>query len=84
MIWSYTDLLILVPMLGRAHTIGPLLESVRKSTPGAHVLWLCTDGDDEVLAELQGRAADLMPWSRSSAPMPAGIRARRRVIRLIR
>ena len=62
MIWSYEDLLILVPMLGRAHTIGPLLESVRKSTPGAHVLWLCTDGDDEVLAELQGRAADLMTF----------------------
>ena len=80
MIWSYEDLLILVPMLGRAHTIGPLLESVQKSTPGAHVLWLCTDGDAEVLADLHGRKADLMTFRpRTSGDyahkINAGIRA---------
>ena len=59
---TYTDLLILVPMLGRAHTIAPLISSVQKSTPGAHLLWLCTDGDAEVLTELKGRAADVMTF----------------------
>lgn len=80
MIWSYTDLLILVPMLGRAHTIAPLIDSVQKSTPGAHLLWLCTDGDAEVLADLQGRKADLMTFRpRTSGDyahkINAGIRA---------
>lgn len=41
------DLAILVPMLGRAHRVHPLVESIR-ATCKAHVLFLLTPGDVEV------------------------------------
>jgi hypothetical protein len=41
------DLAILVPMLGRAHRVAPLLDSIR-ATCDARTLFLVTPGDDEV------------------------------------
>lgn len=46
------DLVIIVPMLGRVHRIGPLLESIRKATPQAQVIWGCTPTDHKVLEAL--------------------------------
>lgn len=42
------SLVILVPMLGRPHTVAPLLESIR-DTCDAHVLFLVTAGDQGVI-----------------------------------
>lgn len=47
-----TDLVILVPMLGRAHRVAPLLESIR-ATCEARVLFCLTPGDGEVLAAVE-------------------------------
>ena len=43
------SLVVLVPMLGRPHTVTPLLESIRE-TCTARVLFLLTPGDDDVAA----------------------------------
>lgn len=42
------DLVVLVPMLHRAHRVEPLLESLNATTPGARVLFICSPGDDKV------------------------------------
>ncbi len=42
------SLAILIPMLGRPHTVAPLLESIRETVPDARVLFLITDGDADV------------------------------------
>lgn len=47
------SLVILVPMLGRAYHVAPLLASIRETTPDARVLFLTTRGDVEVVATLQ-------------------------------
>ena len=47
--WTPGDLAILVPMLGRAHTITPLVESITSTTPGAVVVFVCTAGDRDVI-----------------------------------
>lgn len=52
------DLVILVPMLGRPHTVEPLRESVGGATPDARVLWLLTPGDDDVLEVIKTRTDD--------------------------
>lgn len=49
------SLVIVVPMLGRPHTVAPLLDSIHKTTPNARVLFMLTPGDDEVLAEVEAR-----------------------------
>lgn len=41
---------ILVPMLHRAHRVAPLLESIGATAPGARVVFVCSPGDDVVLA----------------------------------
>lgn len=43
---------ILVPMLGRPHHIAPLLDSIRATTDGARVVFLCSPPDAEVHAEI--------------------------------
>lgn len=43
-----TDLAVIVPMLGRAHRIAPLLESI-DATCDAYVLFVCSPGDDKVI-----------------------------------
>lgn len=46
---------VLVPMLGRHHHIGPLLESIRTTCPTATVLFGCSPSDRQVIDELQQR-----------------------------
>lgn len=46
--WSPADLCVLVPMLGRAHRVDPLLRSIRAATPKARVLFLVSPEDVEV------------------------------------
>lgn len=57
-------MVILVPMLGRAHTVAPLLESIDASTPGVRVLFLVTPGDTGVHAAIDsaGRERLEVPW----------------------
>jgi glycosyltransferase involved in cell wall biosynthesis len=43
-----SDIAIIIPMLGRPHTIEPLLGSIR-DTCDAHVVFACSPGDYEVL-----------------------------------
>lgn len=45
-----SGLVILVPMLGRPHTVAPLVESIKTTTPGARVLFCVSPGDDRVHA----------------------------------
>lgn len=50
--WSPADLVILVPMLGRAHRVEPLLDSIHEATPTASVLFLVSPDDREVHAAI--------------------------------
>lgn len=44
---------IIVPMLGRAHRVQPVVESIAANTPEPHsVVFVCSDRDHEVLAEV--------------------------------
>lgn len=58
--WTPADLAILVPMLGRAHTIAPLFDSITATTPDAAVVWLCTTGDREVIATATATGAAVL------------------------
>lgn len=51
--YDATDLVILIPMLGRAHHIAPLLATIEQATPQANVLFLCSGHDDAVLDEVE-------------------------------
>ena len=53
-----TGLVILVPMLGRPHRVGPLLDSIDQSTPAATVVFLLSHSDRTVrrTVEQAGRA----------------------------
>lgn len=47
---SVPDLVIIVPMLRRAHRVVPLIESVTEATPCDHrILFVATGGDDAVI-----------------------------------
>lgn len=43
------DLAIIVPMLGRAHRVAPLVESIRTATPAARIVFCTTPGDNQVV-----------------------------------
>lgn len=43
------DLVVAVPMLGRPHQVGLLLESIRATVPAAHVVWALSTGDTTVV-----------------------------------
>lgn len=43
---------VIVPMLGRPHTVDPLVSSLRSTTTTARILFVCTPGDAEVMAEI--------------------------------
>ena len=43
---------VIVPMLGRPHTVDPLVSSLRSTAPTARILFVCTPGDAEVMAEI--------------------------------
>lgn len=44
-----TGLAVLVPMLGRAHRVAPLVASICATVPAASVLFLLSDRDEEVI-----------------------------------
>jgi glycosyltransferase involved in cell wall biosynthesis len=52
MAWTDSDLVILVPVLRRPHRVAPLAESVKACTPGARLIFVCTPGDDDEIAEV--------------------------------
>lgn len=62
--WSTADLAILVPMLGRAHRVEPLLASIEAATPGARVLFLVSPEDLEVHDAIDRNAGERLtvPW----------------------
>ena len=47
-----TDVAVIVPMLGRPHTIGPLVDSIRDTTPSARIIFGCSPGDVDVIASV--------------------------------
>jgi hypothetical protein len=59
---AYTDrdLVIAIPALGRAHLIEGVYRSALKATPGARVVFACTEGDVEVLAEVERVGGELV------------------------
>lgn len=53
--------LIAVPVLGRPHRVGPLLDSIEAATPEAHrVLFIANKGDDPEIAAVNGAGAELL------------------------
>ena len=44
------DLAVVVPMLGRPHTVAPLAESIRATVPAAHIVWVLSPGDSSDVA----------------------------------
>jgi hypothetical protein len=50
---------VLVPMLGRGHLAGPLVENLRL-TSAAPVTFLCSPGDDETIAACEQTGEDVM------------------------
>lgn len=67
------DVVVLVPMLGRAHRVRPLLESLHASTDQARLLFVCHHGDSEVMAAVMASGADHMLLNRA----PVGDYARK-------
>lgn len=60
-----SDLAILVPVLGRPHRVGPFLDAVEATTPGAAVLFLCdTDDAAEIAAIEEQQRLGRAPWVR--------------------
>lgn len=60
--WSPADLCILVPMLGRPHTVEPLLDSIHEATPTARVLFLVSPEDYEVHDAIGDHERLTIPW----------------------
>jgi glycosyltransferase involved in cell wall biosynthesis len=63
--WGPSDLVVLVPMLGRPHHVGPLLESLDATVPDARVLFLVTPGDDEVIAAIDAAGRERLAVKRN-------------------
>jgi len=49
-----TGVAIIVPVLGRPHTIEPLVESIMTTTPGAQILFGCSPDDAQVVDVIDG------------------------------
>ena len=50
------ELALIIPMLGRAHRVGPLIESIRSATTVDHkILFVCTEGDQEVIDAVEAQ-----------------------------
>lgn len=47
------DIVILIPTLGRPHHIGPLLRSIKRTTPNARPFFICTKFDDAAIEEIK-------------------------------
>ena len=54
------ELVILVPVLRRPQNVRPLLESIRGTTPGARVLFICNPGDDAEIEAIEAEDAELV------------------------
>ncbi len=67
------DTVVLVPMLGRAHRVAPLLASLHAASPGVRVLFCCTFGDVDVHAAVDAVGAERLDVPRS----PVGDYARK-------
>lgn len=52
---------VLVPMLGRPHTVAPLRESLAASTDRARLQWLVTSTDEDVIRAVRGDDVMLVP-----------------------
>lgn len=55
--------LVVVPMLGRPHTVAPLLESLG-GTQGVRLLFVCSPDDTDTLAACRASSADVMTYER--------------------
>ncbi len=69
---------VLVPMLGRPQTVGPLRESLAASTDQAHLVWIVTDTDTAVRDAVAGDTAVVVPQHKRgdyARKMNAGYRA---------
>jgi hypothetical protein len=53
------DVAIVVPMLGRPHTIVPLVDSIHNTTESPHIIFGCSPGDVEVIGKLKTLGLDL-------------------------
>lgn len=51
---SSTDVVVIVPMLGRPEHVAPLVRSLENSTDRARILWMVSAGDADVLDEVNG------------------------------
>jgi hypothetical protein len=49
MYYTDHDLAIVIPMLGRPHRVAPLLQSIDETVPNARVLFMVSEGDNEVI-----------------------------------
>jgi hypothetical protein len=59
--WSVNaELVIVVPVLGRSQNVKPLLGSIRKTTPGACILFVADPGDEEDAGSAPAAAAALL------------------------
>lgn len=54
---------IVIPMLGRPHTVAPLVESILATTPDPHIMFGCSTGDLDVI-----RAVDGFDWFEVPGP----------------
>src|SRR3954447_1123006 len=54
------ELVILVPVLRRPHSVQPLLESVRATTPGARVLFIADPGDTAEHAAIAAEGGEML------------------------
>jgi hypothetical protein len=55
------DLVVVVPMLGRAHRVDPLVTSLRSTTPGARLLLVLNPNDVRVQAEADRCGVEWIP-----------------------
>jgi hypothetical protein len=58
------DLTVLVPMLGRPHTVAPLHATITVTVPAAQTLWILSSGDVEVVRAVAaiGGATIVVPY----------------------
>ena len=58
---TVSDLVLIIPMLRRAHRVGPLIASIEQATPRPHrLLFVATEEDDAVIDTIKSHGADLL------------------------
>jgi hypothetical protein len=57
---SDRDLVVLVPVLRRPHRAAPVSISAHRWTPGARVLFICTEGDDDMIQAARDTKDDVL------------------------